>query len=266
MNYIIKKLFFIGCFINFCIAYAINPDTSKLTKHEARLNAIEKRQLEILSQDSLKKKIEGYEARLKNYETNQTYFQTALSSQTTIFSLIVAGLLSLVAIVTFRRITHDIKLNKDYIDEKERVLKEDFKVHITKMEDMEKSIARQKRNAAVAMANTYSIVAFDQKEKELWDQVYLMHMRAINCHINACDEDSLKENIEAFRNTILSAIRALSIIKTKGILMEENDKKEIQETLQELIKIDKPIIIEPAAELYSKSISTLKYKKEETKA
>lgn len=108
----------------------------------------------------LEEKLLTLENKLKDYEKEKEYFQIALSSQTTIFSLIVGGIVGLFAILTFGGIRIEIKNYKtnlklkfketiDTLDEQMSI----YKKHLEGLESENKNSVQELRRTYGEICN-----------------------------------------------------------------------------------------------------------------
>lgn len=80
---------------------------------------------------------------IKELNQNQSYFQTALSSQTAIFSLITGGLFLIIGLISFAGIKFEIGRNKKQTDNTIKEIKSEFREIKENINDSRKSMLVQ---------------------------------------------------------------------------------------------------------------------------
>jgi len=193
-------------------------------------------------------KVDSLEKELFKLKTKQSFFSNELDEQTVRFSLIVTGLLALIAVVSFGSFRLEVKRvvkETNNIIEKQRQEFEDFKKRM-KNNEMKSLMLR----ADICRINYENYLKTNDKFLAFWFALYT----AVNC-INVVEIAEDTKDIEdgytfAKDNLKLALIQFKKIIRTPSLKTKVEERRNIiSSRINELIKSENEEIIDLSSEL-----------------
>jgi hypothetical protein len=189
----------------------------------------------------LKKENDSLNKLLIHYRVKEDYYSTALGEQSNRFSLIIAGLLGFLALVSFGTFRFELNRIIKKTDEQLNIQTKEFESH-------KKNVLKLEKNLATTSGNNFSTIAQDFQRKEEWVFALVYHICASREHFYASEikhneEIKEEEKSEIYKYVIGNlnpAIFCLNQIKLdnslKDKVLEEIDQ--LKKDLKEIDKLD----------------------------
>jgi hypothetical protein len=211
MKYVLTIIF--SCFV---IIAQCKPNPDSLAIIQLQANVVELKS----NADRLNKQVDSLNQVVTNQNINQGYYQTAIESQTGIFSLIVAVALTIVGLITYGSIKLEIwKVKKDSNAEIKKI-----RTEFGKIGELEKDLKITSANLNIIIANHHAA------HGEITDEFYFSVCAA---HLFSKVEDSqshVKENLERAKMLVEAIVK---VPGNKDLLKEDSVRLETK--LKELI-------------------------------
>jgi hypothetical protein len=189
----------------------------------------------------LKKENDSLNKLLIHYRVKEDYYSTALGEQSSRFSLIIAGLLGFLALVSFGTFRFELNRIIKKTDEQLNIQTKEFESH-------KKNVLKIEKNLATTSGNNFSTIALDYERKEEWVYALVYHICSSREHFYASEiknnkEIKEEEKSEAFKYVIgnLShAVFCLNKIKLDDSLKDKviEEKDQLKKDLKEIDKLD----------------------------
>ena len=197
---------------------------NKLKLHDKKFNDFE------IENKLMSQKIDSLQNELYKYKLNESYFSTALSSQTTIFSLIVAGLLGLAGFIAWGGYRFQVmRLRKEF--------REKIKQQSSEFEKLKKGARTLERKLVLTMARVDGVIAntIEDPPTSLLFSLYAAR-EWYNSYLISIDENQKESSLEALSSNL----------KNSKSVIDEIAK---DEKYLEIVKEDRPIILHELSEI-----------------
>jgi hypothetical protein len=189
----------------------------------------------------LKKENDSLNKLVIHYRVKEDYYSTALGEQSSRFSLIIAGLLGFLALVSFGTFRFELNRIIKKTDEQLNIQTKEFESHKANVLEIEK-------NLATTSGNNFSTIALDCERKEEWVYALVYHICSSREHFYASEiknnkEIKEEEKSEVFKYVIANLNRAIFCLNKiklddsmKDIVIKQKD--ELKKDLKKIDKLD----------------------------